>query len=86
VAGDRGPLGLIVVLDEVANTYRTAVINVPADLPPGAVIVPNPEPDANPDAWGLGAPVLVAVVARSGPCRDGEQRCDLHSCAPLTWA
>jgi hypothetical protein len=35
-----------------ANTYRTAVINAPADLPPGAVIMPNPEPDANPDAWG----------------------------------
>ncbi|KZS84790.1 hypothetical protein B4U45_16745 [Mycobacterium persicum] len=34
-----------------ANTYKTAVINARADLPPGAVILPNPEPDVNPDAW-----------------------------------
>jgi hypothetical protein len=39
-----------------ANIYRTAVINAPTDLPPGAVIMPNPEPDANPDAWGWGHP------------------------------
>lgn len=34
-----------------ANSYKTAVITARADLPPGAVIMPNPEPDANPDAW-----------------------------------
>jgi hypothetical protein len=34
-----------------ANTYKTNVINARADLPPGAVILPNPEPDVNPDAW-----------------------------------
>jgi hypothetical protein len=34
-----------------ANTYRTVVVQARADLPPGAVIMPNPEPDANPAAW-----------------------------------
>lgn len=33
------------------NTYKTAVINARADLPPGAVILPNPEPRVNPAAW-----------------------------------
>lgn len=34
-----------------ANTYKTAVVQARADLPPGAAILPNPEPDVNPDAW-----------------------------------
>lgn len=34
-----------------ANSYKTAVVQARADLPPGAVVLPNPEPDANPDAW-----------------------------------
>lgn len=34
-----------------ANTYKTAVVNARAGMPPGAVILPNPEPDENPDAW-----------------------------------
>lgn len=34
-----------------ANSYKSAVIHARADLPPGAVILPNPEPDVNPDAW-----------------------------------
>jgi hypothetical protein len=33
------------------NTYKRAVISARADLPPGGVILPNPEPDVNPDAW-----------------------------------
>lgn len=32
------------------NTYKTAVIEARADLPPGARIMPNPDPDVNPDA------------------------------------
>jgi len=34
-----------------ANTYKSHVIEARADLPRGAVIMPNPEPDVNPDAW-----------------------------------
>ncbi|BCO43906.1 hypothetical protein MINTM020_47610 [Mycobacterium paraintracellulare] len=34
-----------------ANSYKTAVVRAGADLPPGAVILPNPEPDVNPAAW-----------------------------------
>lgn len=34
-----------------ANTYKRHPIEARADLPPGAVIMPNPEPDVNPDAW-----------------------------------
>ncbi|OBF96343.1 hypothetical protein A5773_13020 [Mycobacterium sp. 852014-52450_SCH5900713] len=34
-----------------ANTYKTAVIDARVGLPPGAVIMPNPDPSVNPDAW-----------------------------------
>jgi len=34
-----------------ANSYKTAVVRARADLPPGAVIMVNPDPDGNPDAW-----------------------------------
>lgn len=34
-----------------ANAYKTAVVQVRADLPPGAVVLPNPEPGVNPAAW-----------------------------------
>lgn len=34
-----------------ANSYKTAVVGARADLPPGAVIMPNPESDMNPAAW-----------------------------------
>jgi len=34
-----------------ANNRRTTIIRARADLPPGAVILANPGPDVNPDAW-----------------------------------
>jgi hypothetical protein len=34
-----------------ANTYKTAIVHSRADLPPGAVIMPDPDPGENPDAW-----------------------------------
>ncbi len=34
-----------------ANTYRTAVVQARAGLPPGAVIMPNPDPLLNPNTW-----------------------------------
>lgn len=34
-----------------ANTYKTAVVEARADLPPGAVIMPDPNSDENPAAW-----------------------------------
>lgn len=34
-----------------ADNNKTSVIDARADLPRGAVIMPNPEPDVNPDAW-----------------------------------
>lgn len=34
-----------------ANSYKRAVVSARADLPPGAVILPNPDLAANPDAW-----------------------------------
>ena len=34
-----------------ANSYKTAVVQARADLPPAPVILPNPEPDVNPAAW-----------------------------------
>lgn len=33
------------------NGYKRSVIATRADLPPGGIILPNPEPDVNPDAW-----------------------------------
>jgi hypothetical protein len=33
------------------TNYKNHVIKARADLPPGAVIMPNPEPDVNPEAW-----------------------------------
>lgn len=33
------------------NNYKNHVVEARADLPPGAVILPDPEPDVNPDAW-----------------------------------
>jgi hypothetical protein len=35
-----------------ANNRKTAIVRARADLPPGAVIMPDPDPDENPDAWG----------------------------------
>ena len=34
-----------------ANNRRTAIVRARADLPPGAVILPDPDPGVNPDAW-----------------------------------
>jgi hypothetical protein len=34
-----------------ANAHKRHVVEARADLPRGAVIMPNPEPDVNPDAW-----------------------------------
>jgi hypothetical protein len=34
-----------------ANNRKTAIVRARADLPPGAVVMPDPDPAVSPDAW-----------------------------------
>ncbi|WP_275589667.1 hypothetical protein [Mycolicibacterium smegmatis] len=34
-----------------ANNRKTTIVQARSDLPPGSVIMPDPDPDENPDAW-----------------------------------